>query len=72
TTIDDVQLIAASLRDRKPQCIIATASTTAKADEVERVVKNNTGSTTIKFTRPKVFYEYSQAKGAVDINNQVC
>ncbi|CAG8719864.1 24098_t:CDS:2, partial [Racocetra persica] len=38
-------------------------STTAKADEVERVVKNNTGSTTIKFTRPKVFYEYSQAKG---------
>ncbi|CAG8637681.1 9096_t:CDS:1, partial [Dentiscutata heterogama] len=71
-TIDDIQLIAASLRDRKPQCIIATASTTAKADEVECVVKNNTGSTTIKFTRPKVFYEYSQAKGAVDINNQVC
>ncbi|CAG8652452.1 15302_t:CDS:2, partial [Cetraspora pellucida] len=70
TTIDNVQLIAASLRDRKPQCIIATASTIAKADEVEHVVKNNTGSTTIKFTRSKVFYEYSQAKGAVNINNQ--
>ncbi|CAG8597486.1 5246_t:CDS:2, partial [Scutellospora calospora] len=61
----------ASLRDRKPQCIIATASTTVNADEVERVVKNNTGSEVVKFTRPKVFYEYSQAKGAVDINNQV-
>ncbi|CAG8731835.1 44521_t:CDS:2, partial [Gigaspora margarita] len=72
TTIDDVQLIAASLWDRKPQCIIATASTITKANEVEHVVKNNTGSTTIKFTRPKIFYEYSQAKGAMDINNQVC
>ncbi|CAG8753830.1 40061_t:CDS:2, partial [Gigaspora margarita] len=70
TTIDDVQLIAASLRDRKPQYIIAIASTIAKADEIGHVVKNNTGSTTIKFTKPKVFYEYSQAKGAVDINNQ--
>jgi len=72
TTIDNIQLIAASLRDRKPQCVIATASTTAKADEVEHVIKNNTSSTIVTFTRPKVFYEYSQAKGAVDINNQVC
>nr|CAG8616262.1 15443_t:CDS:2 [Entrophospora candida] len=46
-------------------------STTAKADEVEHVIKNNTSSTIVTFTRPKVFYEYSQAKGAVDINNQV-
>ncbi|CAJ0825127.1 9605_t:CDS:2 [Entrophospora sp. SA101] len=46
-------------------------STTAKADEVEHVIKNNTSSTIVTFTRPKVFYEYSQAKGAVDINNQI-
>ncbi|CAG8816870.1 36466_t:CDS:1, partial [Racocetra persica] len=71
-TINNIQLMAASLRDRKPQCIIATASTTANADEVRYVVKNNTSSEIVKFTRPKVFYEYSQAKGAVDINNQVC
>ncbi|CAG8729798.1 8066_t:CDS:2, partial [Cetraspora pellucida] len=50
--------------NRKPQCIIATASTTANADEVRHVVKNNTSSEIVKFTRPKVFYEYSQAKGA--------
>ena len=41
-------------------------------DEVERVVKMHTSSTTVKFTRPKIFYEYSKSKGAVDINNQVC
>ncbi|CAG8715654.1 7913_t:CDS:1, partial [Racocetra fulgida] len=69
-TIDNVQLIAASLQDQKPQYIIATASTTTKADEVEYVIKNNTGLTTIKFTRPKIFYEYLQAKGAININNQ--
>ncbi|CAG8656611.1 2516_t:CDS:2 [Cetraspora pellucida] len=57
-----------------PQDIVEKldTSTTAKADKIKRVVKNNTGSTTIKFTRPKVFYEYLQAKGAVNINNQVC
>ncbi|CAG8780740.1 3184_t:CDS:1, partial [Racocetra persica] len=58
------------LRDRKPQYIIATASTTAKADKVKYVIKNNIGSSIIKFTRPKVFCKYSQAKEAVDINNQ--
>ncbi|CAG8823030.1 35253_t:CDS:2, partial [Gigaspora margarita] len=55
-----------------PQDMVEKLDTSiiAKADEVECVVKNNTGSTTIKFTRPKVFYEYSQAKGVMDINNQ--
>jgi hypothetical protein len=71
-TIDDVYLIAASLQDRKPQCIIATASTTVNEDEVERIVKNNNNSSIAKFTKPKIFCEYSQSKGAVDINNQVC
>ncbi|CAG8841944.1 42898_t:CDS:2, partial [Gigaspora margarita] len=33
-TINDIYLIAASLRDRKLQCIIATASTTANEEEV--------------------------------------
>ncbi|CAG8562996.1 10618_t:CDS:2 [Cetraspora pellucida] len=70
-TINDVQLIAASLQNQKPQYIIVTASTIPKANEIKYVVKNNTGSTTIKFTRPKVFYKYSQAKEAIDINNQV-
>ncbi|CAG8853486.1 16699_t:CDS:1, partial [Gigaspora margarita] len=62
-TLNNIRLIAASLRDRKPQCIIATASTTVNADKVKRVVKRNTGSEVVEFTRPKVFYEYSQAKG---------
>ena len=64
-------MIAASLRDRKPQCIVATASTTVKGDEVERVVKTQNSSRIVKFTRLKLFSEYSDAKGAVDINNQV-
>ncbi|CAG8734207.1 3231_t:CDS:1, partial [Dentiscutata heterogama] len=68
--IDNINLIAASLKDRKPQCVIATASTTTKADEVKRVIKEHTGSSIIKFTRPKIFYDYSCSKGAVDINNQ--
>ncbi|CAG8622690.1 10539_t:CDS:2, partial [Paraglomus occultum] len=53
-----------------PQYIIATASTTTKGDEVERVVKMQNNSTIVKFTRPQIFSEYSTAKGAVDINNQ--
>ncbi|CAG8686282.1 16696_t:CDS:2, partial [Dentiscutata heterogama] len=69
--IDNVYLMAASLKDRKPQCIVATVSTTTKSDEVKRVVKECTNSSVVKFTRPKVFYEYSCSKGAVDINNQV-
>ncbi|CAG8647923.1 4774_t:CDS:2, partial [Dentiscutata heterogama] len=56
---------------RKPQCIIATASTTAADDEVERVVKERNNSSLVKFTRPKIFSEYSASKGAVDINNQI-
>ncbi|CAG8852828.1 33993_t:CDS:1, partial [Gigaspora margarita] len=68
--IDGVYLIAASLKDRKPQCIIATASTTTKADEVKRVIKEGNNSSMVKFARPKIFYEYSCSKGAVDINNQ--
>ncbi|CAG8735114.1 14085_t:CDS:1, partial [Cetraspora pellucida] len=62
--IDDVYLIAALLQDRKLQCIIAIASTTVQADEVEHIVKNNNNSLTVKFVRPKIFYEYSQSKGA--------
>ncbi|CAG8829842.1 40996_t:CDS:2, partial [Gigaspora margarita] len=69
-TIDNVYLIAASLWDRKPQCIIATASTIANEEEVIRVVKNNSNSSTVKFIRPKIFHEYSKSKGAIDINNQ--
>ncbi|CAG8744075.1 12507_t:CDS:2, partial [Racocetra fulgida] len=38
-TVNNVYLIAASLKDRKPQCVIATASTTTIADEVEHIVK---------------------------------
>ncbi|CAG8682303.1 14346_t:CDS:2, partial [Dentiscutata heterogama] len=69
--INNIHLIASSLKDRKPQCIIATASTTTMANEVERVVKGCVNSSLVKFTRPKIFYEYSCFKGAVDINNQV-
>lgn len=69
--VNSVQLIAASLKDRKPQCIIATASTTTQDDEVERIVKEHNNSSLVKFIRPKIFSEYSFSKGAVDINNQV-
>ncbi|CAG8516007.1 2456_t:CDS:1, partial [Dentiscutata heterogama] len=62
--IDNINLIAASLKDQKTQCVIATASTTTKADEVKRVIKKHTGSSIIKFTRPKIFYDYSCSKGA--------
>ncbi|CAG8713129.1 16650_t:CDS:1, partial [Dentiscutata heterogama] len=70
TNIDNIYLIAASLKDRKPQCIVATASTTTKDNEVKHVVKECTNSSVVKFTRPKVFYEYFCSKGAIDINNQ--
>ncbi|CAG8795481.1 7067_t:CDS:1, partial [Racocetra fulgida] len=70
TMIDDVYLIAASLQNRKLQCIIATASTTTLDDEVTQVVKNNSKSSTVKFIKPKIFHEYSKSKGVVDVNNQ--
>ncbi|CAG8586319.1 9657_t:CDS:2, partial [Scutellospora calospora] len=69
-TINNIYLIAASLKDRKPQCIIASASTTTIADKIEHVVKEYNNSLLVKFTRLKIFYEYSCSKGAVDINNQ--
>ncbi|CAG8587263.1 34039_t:CDS:2, partial [Gigaspora margarita] len=59
-----------SLRDQKPQCIIAIASTTTDGDEVKRIVKGRNGSSLVKFKRPKIFHNYSISKGAVDINNQ--
>ncbi|CAG8786125.1 45189_t:CDS:2, partial [Gigaspora margarita] len=37
--VNSTHLIVASLKDQKPQCIIAIASTTTQGDEVERVVK---------------------------------
>ncbi|CAG8820202.1 19977_t:CDS:2, partial [Racocetra fulgida] len=60
--VNDIYLIAASLKDRKPQCIIATASTTTQSDEVERIVKDHNNSSLVKFTRPKIFSEYSSSK----------
>ncbi|CAG8695889.1 10412_t:CDS:1, partial [Cetraspora pellucida] len=56
-------IATASLQDKKPQCIIAIALTTINADEVKHVVKNNISSEIVKFKRPKVFYKYLQAKG---------
>ncbi|CAG8776643.1 6073_t:CDS:1, partial [Cetraspora pellucida] len=56
---------------QKPQCIIATASTTVNEDEVERIVNNNTNSSIVKFKRPKIFWKYSKSKEAIDVNNQV-
>ncbi|CAG8691417.1 14261_t:CDS:2, partial [Racocetra fulgida] len=72
TKINNVHLIVASLKDRKSQCIVATASTTTLCDEVNRIVKEGANSSVVKFTRPKVFYEYFCSKGAVNINNQSC
>ncbi|CAG8820148.1 38434_t:CDS:2, partial [Gigaspora margarita] len=46
-----------------PQCIIAIASTTAKANEVECVVKNNTSLTTIKLQDLKSFMNTHKLKG---------
>src|SRR5260363_217617 len=67
--IDSIYFIAASLKDQKLQCIIATASTTIKADKVKCVIKESNNSSMVKFTRPKIFYEYSCSKGAININN---
>ncbi|CAG8781590.1 11263_t:CDS:1, partial [Racocetra fulgida] len=39
--INNVCLIAASLRDQKLQCIITTASSTTDGDEVKRIVKGH-------------------------------
>ncbi|CAG8844442.1 4270_t:CDS:2, partial [Gigaspora margarita] len=52
-TLNNIRLIAASLQDRKPQCIIATASTTVNANKVKHVVKRNTSSEVVEFTRLK-------------------
>ncbi|CAG8716655.1 9176_t:CDS:2, partial [Racocetra fulgida] len=60
--VNGVYLIAASLKDRKPQCIIATASTTTQGDEVERIVKDHNNSSLVKFIRSKIFSEYSSSK----------
>ncbi|CAG8656439.1 4627_t:CDS:2, partial [Racocetra fulgida] len=66
----DDNKITAFLKDQKPQCIVITASTTTLCNEVNHIVKEGANSSVIKFTRPKVFYEYSCSKGAIDINNQ--
>ncbi|CAG8637283.1 24092_t:CDS:2, partial [Gigaspora rosea] len=66
--VNGTHLIAASLKDRKPQCIIATASTTTQGDKVERVVKERNNSSLVKFARPKIFSEYSSSKGAIRDN----
>ncbi|CAG8842687.1 1199_t:CDS:2 [Gigaspora margarita] len=47
--VNSMHLIAASLKDQKPQCIIATASTTTQGDKVERVVKEHNNSLLVKF-----------------------
>ncbi|CAG8698562.1 745_t:CDS:1, partial [Dentiscutata heterogama] len=60
--VNSVHLIAASLKDKKLQCIIATASTTTQDNEVERIVKDHNNSSLVKFTWPKIFSEYSFSK----------
>ncbi|CAG8857155.1 27319_t:CDS:1, partial [Gigaspora margarita] len=62
--VNSTHLIAASLKDRKPQCIIATASTTTQGDEVECIVKERNNLSLVKFARPKIFSEYSSLKSA--------
>ncbi|CAG8776771.1 19417_t:CDS:1, partial [Gigaspora rosea] len=47
--VNSTHLIAAFLKDRKPQCIIAIASTTTQGDEVERIVKERNNSSLVKF-----------------------
>ncbi|KAF9419681.1 hypothetical protein BGZ94_009361 [Podila epigama] len=58
-------------RDRKPQCLIATAGTTAMGDEITRVQYKNNVRQEDTFRPASVFVEYSQCKGAVDINNTI-
>ncbi|KAG0012389.1 hypothetical protein BGZ82_002616 [Podila clonocystis] len=57
--------------DRKPQCIIATAGTTALAAEVTHVHYKNKIRHVEKFNPVSVFIEYSKSKGAVDVNNNI-
>jgi hypothetical protein len=64
-------MIAAALKDRKPRCIIGSCGTSVPGIEVERVVKNGRQSETVKFRLPEIFADYSGAKGAVDINNNI-
>ncbi|CAG8676073.1 10549_t:CDS:2, partial [Cetraspora pellucida] len=61
-------LVSFNFQHRKPQCVIATASTTTKANEVKRIIKEHTGSSIIKFIRPKIFYDYSCSKGIAEAN----
>ncbi|CAG8780523.1 11045_t:CDS:2, partial [Gigaspora margarita] len=63
--VNGTHLIAAFLKDRKPQCIIAIASTTTQGDEVERVVKECNNLSLVKFAQPKIFSEYSSSKAKV-------
>ncbi|KAJ8652095.1 hypothetical protein O0I10_012282 [Lichtheimia ornata] len=70
-TIDDVPMFVAALRDRKPQCLISTCSTTLPGSVVSHIVKDNNQSRRVTFQRPVVFDEYHAAKGAIDINNNI-
>ncbi|CAG8838883.1 15714_t:CDS:2, partial [Gigaspora margarita] len=47
--VNSTHLIVASLKDQKPQCIIAIASTTTQGDEVEHIVKKHNNSSLVKF-----------------------
>lgn len=69
--VDRWHLLAAALRDRKPRCIIASCSTTNLGDEVTHVMKERGRSFNATFHVPLVFQDYTRAKGAVDINNNI-
>ncbi|CAG8614479.1 38543_t:CDS:10, partial [Gigaspora margarita] len=69
TLINNVCLIAASLRDQKTQCIIATTLTTTDSDEVKRIVKGCNRLSLVKFKRPKIFHNCSISKSQDTIFN---
>ncbi|KAJ8651753.1 hypothetical protein O0I10_012680 [Lichtheimia ornata] len=70
-TIDAVPMFIAALRDRKPQCLISTCSSTIPGSIVSHVVKENNQSRRVEFQRAVVFDDYNAAKGAIHINNNI-
>ena len=69
---DGVDLTKCALRDRRPQVVISTCSTTTIGSEVTHVVKEGRTSRYATFHRPTVLDDYHHGKGAVDINNNNC
>ncbi|KAJ8651861.1 hypothetical protein O0I10_012554 [Lichtheimia ornata] len=69
--VDEVRMFTAALRDRRPQCVVSTCSTTLPASFVTHTVQVNGRSERVRSQRAAVFDEYGNSFGAIDANNNV-